>query len=521
MTVSLSLRNDGDLRLDEPQTVTTSCPAELEGCRHEITLVLLDGYSPDTTTLTIRAPMGTTTLEFGYGDDHTLQLDVAVPERIIGVGRDLWECYSHRPEKPLVIAGEHLHSCGGWESPTVRKWVPDGPVKAWASGDYIDILSSVLAEQAPVLGMEFEWVDSKEEADFRAYVGVPRSQAEDIGYERYVQHGGVGGASRERNGWTTAGHLIVWKIESWSGYMTVEHVASAIIAHETLHALVPMSHSTRPGSIMGGSGFTILSPRDKELIRFNTHRLVRPGMTMDEVRSVIVLDDELLDGPLPFTQSTEPADLIWRAYAALYEAGTASFRLSGGWQDANCSHLTFGQDNGGPVELEIGSFRTLKDKPALVHLNLKPGRFFQTYSHKDREWRYWQHSGDGAWKQVEAQVLGDATYWWVWAGKLHKTIRSLIKDGVPPTAVVTETADGNLILQAMLEPSTHRNLWNWEGRLAVDFTLVVDRATSAIEGYTWGSRPCCRAGVSSDTACCEWGCGGWSAECRWSTSGRF
>ena len=71
-------------------------------------------------------------------------------------------------------------------------------------------------------------------------------------------------------------------------------------------------------------------------------------------------------------------------------------------------------------------------------------------------------------------------------------------DGIPEDAVVEETADGNLTVQATLEPSSHVNMWDWNKnkRVAVDFTLVLDRETGVTEGYTWESRsdPVARAG---------------------------
>ena len=78
-------------------------------------------------------------------------------------------------------------------------------------------------------------------------------------------------------------------------------------------------------------------------------------MTMEELRQIIVLDDELLDAPQAAIEPREPLDLIWRAYVALAEADSASFRLSGGWIERHCG-FTFGVRRG-PIEMKIGDFR--------------------------------------------------------------------------------------------------------------------------------------------------------------------
>ena len=497
VTVSVTLRNDGNLRVGGPQTITSICiPATdaLAGCQREITLTLADGYSAASARFTLRGPMGITTMTFNYNGDQSLTMDVEVPERILGVARDLWECYSHRPTQGVVVNGETRDGCGGWRSPTVRKWLNDVPVKVWATGDpaYVDILKSVLTDLGPALDLEFEWVGSENAADFRAFVGVQRSDARDLGFKpEWTEWGGFAGAS-PRNGETTSAYMVVWHLDP-EGLRSPTDRIRAIILHEAAHALVPVGHNTRPASGIDGAGLTVPSPRDLELIRLNSHRLLRPGMTMEEVRQIIVLDDELLDGPATIEQHA-PIELIWRAYVALAEADSASFRLSGGWIERKCN-FTFGVRRG-PIEMKIGDFRPLRDDPALVFLNLQPTQFFIRYSPKDNEWRHWQLSGDGTWQQVERQVLVDASSWWLWHGKLLRTLRSLIMDGIPEDVLVEETADGNLTVHATLKPSSHVNMWDWDQSVAVDITLVLDRDTAVTQGYTWEARfdPVARAG---------------------------
>ena len=173
------------------------------------------------------------------------------------------------------------------------KWLGDAPVNVWATGDpdYIEVLESVLIKLAPLLGLEFEWVGSEAEAeaeaeaDFKAYVGVPRSEAAALGFDSdpaWTHYWGFGSANVNR-GEATSGYIVIWHTDT-AEFTSPSDAIRSVTIHEALHALVPMGHSTRQLSIMGGSGLNTWSPRDAELIELNYHALVKPGMSMDEVR---------------------------------------------------------------------------------------------------------------------------------------------------------------------------------------------------------------------------------------------
>lgn len=226
---------------------------------------------------------------------------------------------------------------------------------------------------------------------------------------------------------------------------------------------------------------------DAELIELNSHPLVRPGMTMDDVRDVIVLTDELLDYPGVESDTTllDPLAVMWRTYIALEEAGSVSFRMSGGWIDRACNH-TFGVRRG-PIELSIGEFRVFKDDPALLYLDIHTTRFYVIYSRTDREWTHWQLSPEGTWVKVYRETIWDTTSWWLWNGKLHRAIRSVLMDASPEDISVDETADGYLRLRVTMDDS-YVNMWDWTGIDSLDLTLVLDPETYALAGYTWERR---------------------------------
>ena len=490
--VTATLRNEGTLGLDRAQDFSATCIAsgdEHRDCREELSLSLPDGFAPTSESFTLRLPMGATTLQFDYGEDEPLTLEVKVPERILGVDRDLWECYADRPPVGAALGAndQWTAGCGGWSTPTVEKWLNDVPVKVWATGDarHVEALETVLMELAPILNLEFEWVDFEEEADFKAYVGVPRSQASALGLDddpALVHYWGFASAA-VNGGEATSGYMVIWLLEEADFWSPIDSIRSVTI-HEALHGLLLVSHSTRPASIMGRLSLNSWSPRDAELMRLNSHPLVRPGMTMDEARKVAVLTEELLDYPQVGPGDTpSPFDLVWRAYVALAEADSASFRLSGGWVDRACNY-TFGVRRG-PIELSIGDFGHFKGDPGLIYLDFHTSQFYIVYSQEDAESLHWQLTQAGTWKAVDAETVVDASSYWHWYGKLHRAIRSVLTDASPEDITVDEATDGNLRIRVTLDDS-YLELWEWNPiDKSLDLTLVVDSDTLALEGYTW------------------------------------
>ena len=482
--ITATLENKGTLRVDGGQEITVICKAPLD-CREELSLRLTDGFGPSSSSFKLRLPMGSATVDFDYGEDGPLVLQVDVPERILRVDRDLWECYADRPPEGFALGAHNdwRAGCGGWGKPTVEKWLNDVPVKVWATGDpdYIAVLETILSELSPILDLEFEWVDAEEDADFKAFVGVSRSEADSLGVRDPFYANEVWGfASANVNlGEATSGYMVVWHTDLTGLASRIDAIRGVTI-HEALHALGPIYHSTRPVSIMGESGLNTWSPRDKQLIELNSHPLVRPRMSMEDVRKVIVLTDELLDDPEVDSDGTpdDPLGLVWRTYVALEEAGSVSFLLSGGECDR-----TFGVRRG-PIEMSIGDFSLFKEDPALLYLNIHPRQFYVAYSREDEEWGHWRLSPQGTWEKVARATVSGASPWWLWNGKLHAAIRSVLMDGSPEDISIDETTEGNIRLLVTLDPS-YVNMWDWTGRDSLDLTLVMEPETYALVGYSW------------------------------------
>ena len=444
--------------------------------------------------------MGAATVEFDHGRDEPLVLQVDIPERILGVDRDLWECYANRPPGGVEMDGEIFAGCGGWFAATAERWLNDIPIKVWATGepDYIAVLETVLMELAPILNLEFEWAGSEEEADFKAFVGVPRSEASALGFDydpALVHYWGFAGAA-VNGGEATSGYVVIWYTEEAAFRSWIDAIR-AVTIHEALHALgpighrIPLGHSSRPLSFMEVSKMGVLSQREKQLLEINSHPLVRPGLTMDAVRRLVVLTEELLDYPLIESAAApdDPLDLIWRAYVELEKAGSASFRLSGGWTDRACNH-TFGVRRG-PIGMAIGDFSLIGDwpelDPALVRLDFHTNQFHIVYSREDGEWLHWQLSTEAGWEKVDRNVVSDSNSYWLWNGKLLTTLRSVLWDGSAEDIGVDETSGGNLRFRVELDES-YLYMWDWTPGESVDFTLVVNPETFAVVGYTWELR---------------------------------
>ena len=172
--LSIELRNDGSVpaQVTSP-IVTVECVLNGEpvsGCGGPLDgLILPDGVGREEAVMLLRAPMGTE-LRAAL-DDGTASNTVVVPERILGVERDTWACFSDRPQRSATHENDFLGGCGGWTSGTVLKWDPDEPVRVWAdpTGDarYVRILERTLDDLAPLLNLDVEWVDTEDEATLR------------------------------------------------------------------------------------------------------------------------------------------------------------------------------------------------------------------------------------------------------------------------------------------------------------------------------------------------------------------
>ena len=92
--IDLTFVNNGT---DETQTVTIECHQDevvVSDCGAEFIVQKVPDIYPTLITQTVRLPAGDTDLLFSYGAESTKSVAANVPERILGVERDVWDCFS-------------------------------------------------------------------------------------------------------------------------------------------------------------------------------------------------------------------------------------------------------------------------------------------------------------------------------------------------------------------------------------------------------------------------------------------
>ncbi len=390
--LSFSLSSDGYRPIEDALTIAVTCHRDggeaISKCGGAVdSLTLQDGFGPAERVTRLRVPMGVD-LHAALPDGAAESNAFNVPERILGVDRYIWECFSDRPDRPRD--DERLEGCGGWISQTVQKWSLNRPVRVWTTGDsdYLSVLNTLLKETPSLLRLRFELVGSKEEADVEAYVGVPRSTSFELGWgEVCANANGCADWSIDA-GVVKHGRIGVWHR---GDLRDIYESVKGDIYHELLHVMVPIGHRHTLDALMGGKGR--LSIVDRALIRLHQHPLIRPNMTMREVEELIVLDDELLDA-----QSPNAYEMVRRAVAALQEAGSARFSLRGRWYGDSCGHPEFGW-----ADYEIGAIG--ESRSGLTRLRDDANHYLIVGGSN-----YWSESR-GQWEKIEFRDIFAATAW--------------------------------------------------------------------------------------------------------------
>ena len=251
-------------------------------------------------------------------------------------------------------------------------------------------MEEVLMELAPALNLEFKRVEQEEDADLRAFVGVLRAAADGyVGADEYkrlvTDSAGFASWDNNRRGETTSAYLFVWKLDDGRWGERERDRVKKVTIHEVLHAAVPISHSSRIDSVMGGSSLRWLSPIDEALIRLNSHRLVQPGMTMEEVKALVVFRDELLDVATP--PELDAREMLWRTAVQMSEAGSTKFRIRGGYPGHRCDYKFGGRRE--MATLEVSGLNRFLGSPRLSRFTEHKTDFFLAWSGDLGKWRYW------------------------------------------------------------------------------------------------------------------------------------
>ena len=254
--VVLSLADTEHPWREGTQTISVVCrqgTEVIEGCGDELVVTLPGDGETAVGNIALRMPVGIVSLEFDFGGIEPLTLPFDIPARILGVERDVWECFrdeTDTPEPSEDNRGYYGDCAGwGWGNPAMWKWNQDIPVNVRVTGreDYIATLEESLDELSPLLDLNFVWVDSERDATLKAYMGIPKSQVVSAGFPEYCAGARIVGCAGPNKptpeGVVESGDLGVWRYLDESGWWTdvglLDEFIKHVTVHEALHALFP------------------------------------------------------------------------------------------------------------------------------------------------------------------------------------------------------------------------------------------------------------------------------------------
>ncbi len=245
-------------------------------------LAMPDGFSAVTDEVTLRSSPGPMECTFISPEQGTQTFIREIPAKIVGVSREVWECYS---DDTINRRGDI--GCAGRKDERVVKWDLDRPLRVWATGDpdYIDVLWATLDRLSPLLGMTFTNTHSQDYADLKAWVGIPQSRGpEDLRSWGCLDSAGCSQLVWGHDDRITEASISVWTVGVdifgfWTGERgwllktglddrRIEHVT----LHELLHVLVPMNHRDDALSVMNNINapdWLDLDPTEEALVRLH------------------------------------------------------------------------------------------------------------------------------------------------------------------------------------------------------------------------------------------------------------
>ena len=430
--------------------------------------VMRDGFAAATESLTLRSSPGTVQCRFISQEQGTQDYEHEVEAKIVGVSREVWECYDDK-----VINRQDDIGCAAHHYERIAKWNLDRPLKVWATGDprYIGVLWDTLGRLAPIFGMTFTNSQSQDDADLKAWVGITR----DEGPERLrsgdcVDAAGCAFANPNSDYDIYSASIGVWTVESDWVYKTglVDRRIEHVTLHELLHALMPMGHRDDPLSVVNninGPDWIDLDPLEEALIRLHRNSLIRPGMTMEQVRPLIVLEEDLLDAPADSAESPTPMEILREAFQTLQNADSAAWRIEGGWRGTRCDK------NFGHADYTIAAFNSLYPEIS---------RFFgasdQKFVLSGEDWS----REDGVWIKDPPDFWRE-TRWRSGFTRLHRLLVSAMYFGSWGGIRVTTANGSETVLRFQLDRTTATADWFRSAELSGQIT--VDDDTMEITDY--------------------------------------
>ena len=430
------LRNAGSDPIQGPVPIAIACQIDgllVPNCGAESSVELSGGFGPTESRLELPAPMGAELYTALRGQWQS-STDYVVPQRILAVDRYVWDCYSYR-------LGAGQTGCSGWNSPTVTKWPKGQSVKYWVTGDqdYIDLFDELIAQTSGWLNLEFELTQSRENARFLAFLGT----AADPGWGSCLNGDGCASVTVQ-DGIIASGAIGIWHQGSLADSEVRKRVQTALW-RDFMHATTGIGTRNALDAVLGRRAAT--SILESEMLRFNSHPLIEPGMSMSEVEDLIVLGDQLLD-PAPPSDFGIAYQAVHAAINELTRSGSARFSLTNSGS-GNC----FAGDYG-PAIYEIGD---LDDARSAIGQSRIPGFVrFVWGSHDyviDRGSFAFARDGNG-WRPIDRYAPYLATTWLEQHSGIYGLLGTFLWVIAPENLSVTYDSDGRMTIQTAIIADT-------------------------------------------------------------------
>ena len=498
LLLTASLRNDGDVAFAGARQVRVNCAKDgvpIRHCARTLSISLPDGFAPASETMSVRAPTGEIDFTIDYGADAPVEMKVTVPERILGADRDALTCFADKSNVGTLWLAERGIGCGGWARENVNKWDQSDPVKVWMTGlpTWTHRFRSVFNEVAALANVEVDWVARADDGEILAYVGAPSSAFSGVCVRA---RGEVGCSSVET---TDGGEITEADILIHSGSSSFDsqselnrRAALRAMYREAIRALTMMRARAEPGSVMEANhvGVVELSPMDKEMLRLHGHRLVTPGMDVDDVGDIAVLKADLIDSRFREILPA-PALAKWKlaraADQALVNGERATFRMSSSSPDCDTEFDETGYEAAN-IDRALGRFGWVK----LIYGRSNNQAVDFTIETAPEVVEYWHRSSGKWWNETEDDYRENTEGWRRDLADPHRLLRLVLlhldwdEDGG-----LTENADGGKVLAFDLDMRTAEpgaNIVRLNGSLTIDPTTYALSAFSA--SWTLENQPC-------------------------------
>lgn len=479
-----TLRNEGSNLVWGEVPIFVKClqsEVVVESCGGEHELAIDPSSQSNVLSQTVRVPQGETELVFARGDEDPVVKTAIVPQRILGVERGIWDCFSDtsnsRRNKPSDVG----IGCGGWRNEYVVKWEVGEPIRLWTAGDkhYEAIFSTVIDELAPMLGIEFETATSRQRADILAFLGLPREGTKLEGLK--CNHAaGCAAFDINSNGTIGSARMVVWPPTRALDEKGVDHMIYSVVLHELLHVLTGMLHRHHDRtSVMSYDSldYKTLSKTDLALLRISSHPLVEPKMRFHEVKELIVFEDELVDPPSNPELSVR--QVLRRAHAELMDSGSARYEINGGWPGCN---LRFGKS-----AYELGELRPRA--PRWVHYKDESNDFYMIRSTSQTiPLQFWVDL-IGRWRLVPGDIVQQAVSFRDSFSNPLGMLSSINIYALDDDLEVISREDGRMVLQVTMEGADVRAGWSRKTLLDVEIEIDVEEFTIDRYEMKWTLHP--------------------------------